>query len=274
VDSTVLVALDGSKNAEKVLPVVLPLLQKGTGRALFLQVLPPGAEAPEAAAQAYLKEISARFSSRGIRSDAEIVHGDPAVAIVRAAEKEMAGLVAFTSHGQGGLSQWVFGSVAQKILRGCSRPLLIVRALETPAERVRKILVPLDGALGSEAILPHALELARAYPAPVELLHVLSESGVEAGDSKLRSWIGREKKRMDARFAEIEKAARDVTFTHVFLEGDAATRIVERVDAEPSSIVAMANHGRTGFSRWIYGSVCEKILQGARCPVLIARPPS
>jgi len=270
----VLVALDGSKNAEKVLPVVEPLLGRGNGRALFLQVLPPGVLAPEAAAQAYLREISARVASRGIRSEAEIAHGDPAVAIVRSAEREQAGLVAFTSHGQGGLSQWVFGSVAQKILRGCSRPLLVVRALETPAARVKKILVPLDGALGSEAILPLALELARAYPAPVELFHVLSESGVEADDSKLRSWIVREKARMDARFAQIEQGAPDVAFTRVFLEGDAATRIVERVDAEPASIVAMANHGRTGISRWIYGSVCEKILQGARCPVLIARPAS
>jgi len=271
VDSTVLVALDGSKNAEKVLPYVEPLLRKGPGRALLLQVLPPGAEAPEAAAQAYLREISARFSKHKIKSDAEIVHGDPAVAIVRVAEKIKAGLVAFTSHGQGGLAQWVFGSVAQKILRGCSRPLLVVRALEASGGKVKNILVPLDGAIGSEAILPHALELARAYGAPVELLHVSAESGVEADDSKLRSWIGREKQRMEARFAEIRKGARDVTFTARCLEGDAAARIVERVEQEPATIVAMANHGRTGFSRWIYGSVCEKILQGSHCPVLISR---
>jgi nucleotide-binding universal stress UspA family protein len=271
VDSTVLVALDGSKNAEKVLPVVEPLLKKGKRRALLLQVLPPGLEGPDAAAQAYLREISARFARHKITSEAELVYGDPAVAIVRVAEKVKAGLVAFTSHGQGGLSQWVFGSVAQKILRGCSRPLLVVRALEAPAAKVKRILVPLDGALGSEAILPHALELARAFPAPVELLHVSSESGVEADDSKLRSWIGREKKRMDARFDEIQKRSPGVKFTRVCQEGDPATRIVERIDAEPASIVAMANHGRTGFSRWIYGSVCEKILQGARCPVLIAR---
>jgi len=273
VHSTVLVALDGSKNAEKVLPVVEPLLKKGKRRALLLQVLPPGAEAPEAAAQAYLREICARFARHRIKSESELVYGDPAVAIVRAAEKVQAGLVAFTSHGRGGLSQWVFGSVAQKILRGCSRPLLVVRALETPAAKVKRILVPLDGALGSEAILPHALELARAYPAPVELLHVSSEAGVEADDSKLRSWLGREKTRMDSRFSEIEKSARDVRFTRVFQEGDPAMRIVERVDAEPASIVALADHGRTGISRWIYGSVCEKILQGARCPVLIARHP-
>jgi nucleotide-binding universal stress UspA family protein len=148
---TTLVALDGSKNAERVLPFVEPLLRSVKGRAWLIQVLPPGAEGPEAAAQAYLREISSRLARKKIRSESEIVRGDPAVAIVRAAEDQKADLVAFTSHGQGGLSQWVFGSVAQKILRGCSRPLLVVRALEEPAPRVKRILVPLDGALGSEA---------------------------------------------------------------------------------------------------------------------------
>ncbi|MBV8879881.1 MAG: universal stress protein [Planctomycetaceae bacterium] len=270
-DSTVLVALDGSKNAEKVLPYVEPLLRKTKGRALLLHVLPPGAESPEAAGQAYLREISARLAKQKIRSEGEIGHGDPAVAIVRVAEKIKAGLVAFTSHGQGGLSQWVFGSVAQKILRGCSRPLLVVRALETPAPRVKRVVVPLDESIGSEAILPFAMDLARAYGATVELLHVTAESGVEADDSKLRAWHAKERKRMDARFDEIEKGVRDVKCARVCQEGDPAMRIMERVEKEPASIIAMANHGRTGFSRWIYGSVCEKILQAARCPVLIAR---
>src|SRR5581483_4291106 len=80
--------------------------------------------------------------------------------------------------------------------------------------------------VGAEAILPHATALARAYGVPVELLHVSAETGVEADDSKLRSWIGREKKRMDARFAEIEKGAPDLEFARVCVEGDAASRIL------------------------------------------------
>lgn len=271
VESTLLVALDGSRNAEKVLPYVEPVLRRSKMKALLLQVLPDGGEGPEAAAHAYLREISARLAKHKVKSEGEIVRGDPAVAIVRVAEKIKAGLVAFTSHGQGGLSQWVFGSVAQKILRGCSRPLLVVRSLETPHPKVKRIIVPLDGSIGSESILPHAAGLAEAYGATVELLHVAAESGVEADDSKLRNWIDREKKRMDVRFAEIEKANRNVKFRRMCMGGDPATVIVERVEAEPASIVAMANHGRTGFSRWIFGSVCEKILQAAHCPVLIAR---
>ncbi|MBI3856764.1 MAG: universal stress protein [Planctomycetes bacterium] len=268
---TLLVALDGSQNAEKVLPVVEPLLKPGKGKALLIQVLPPGGDAPEAAAHAYLREIAARLARKKLRSESEIVRGDPAVAIVRAAEERKADLVAFTSHGQGGLAQWVFGSVAQKILRGCSRPLLVVRALEKPLTRVKRIVVPLDGALGSEATLPHAAHLARSCGAVIELLHVTAEPGVEADDSKLRNWHAKERRRMEAEFGVIEKAEPELKFTRVFEEGDPATRILERVEKEPASIIAMGSHGRTGFSRWMFGSVSEKVLQAAKCPVLIAR---
>jgi nucleotide-binding universal stress UspA family protein len=269
--STLLIALDGSKNAEKVLPVVEPLLKTAKGAASLIQVLPPGAEGPEAAAQAYLKDICAKLVRKKIRCQGEVVRGDPAVAIVRAAEDRKADLVAFTSHGQGGLSQWVFGSVAQKILRGCMRPLFVVRSLENPVPKVKKIVVPLDGALGSEACLPHAVQLARSYGAPIELLHVMAESGVEAGDSKLRNWYVKERKRMESEFDAIEKGEPGIKFSRVFVEGDPATRILERVEKEPASIIAMGSHGRTGFSRWMFGSVSEKVLQAAKCPVLIAR---
>lgn len=269
--STMLVALDGSTNAEKVLPVVEPLLKAGKGEAVLVQVLPPGAEGPEAAARAYLKEICSRLGKKKIRCCGEVVRGDAAVAIVRTAEERKADLMAFTSHGQGGVAQWVFGSVAQKILRGCSRALLVVRALEAPAPKVKRVIAPLASAIASEALLPHAIFLARAYGCPVELLHVTAESGVEADDSKLRNWHTKERKRMDARFDEIEKSEPGLKFVRTFKDGDPATRILESAEKEPASVIAMGSHGRTGFSRWMYGSVSEKVLQAAKCPVLIAR---
>lgn len=269
--STVLVALDGSTNAEKVLPVVEPLLKSGKGQASLIQVLPPGAESPEAAAQAYLKEVCSRLSRKKLRCKGDIVRGDAAVAIVRAAEELKADLVAFTSHGQGGLAQWVFGSVAQKILRGCTRPLLVVRALEAVPSKVKRVMVPLDGALGSEASVPHAVHLARSTGATIELLHVSAESGVEAGDSKLRNWHAKERRRLEAEFEAIEKAEPSIKFARVFEEGDPATRILERAEKERATVIAMGSHGRTGISRWMYGSVSEKVLQAAKCPVLIAR---
>lgn len=269
--STMLVALDGSNNAEKVLPVVEPLLKAGKGEAVLVQVLPPGAEGPEAAAQAYLKEICSRLGKKKIRCCGEVVRGDPAVAIVRSAEDRKADLMAFTSHGQGGVAQWVFGSVAQKILRGCARALLVVRALETPVTKVKRVIAPLADAIASEALIPHAAFLARAYDCPIELLHVTPESGVEADDSKLRNWHAKERKRMESRFDGIEKAEPGLKFARTFMEGDPATRILERAEKESGSVIVMGSHGRTGFSRWMYGSVSEKVLQAAKCPVLIVR---
>jgi nucleotide-binding universal stress UspA family protein len=268
---TVLIALDGSKNAEKVLPVVEPVLRAAKSRAVLVQVLPPGEGAPEAAAQAYLRSVSARLGRRKIRAEAEVVRGDPAVAVIRSSEKRHADLVAFTSHGHGGLGQWVFGSVAQKIVRGCTRPLLVVRSLEETARKVRRVVVPLDGSLGSEASLPHALEFARATGAVIELLHVSHPEGIEAGDSKLRGWMLRERRRLETRFCEIGRAEPSLEFHDSIVQGDPAARILEHADRHAGTVIVMGSHGRTGFSRWVYGSVSEKILQAARVPVLIAR---
>ena len=268
---TLLVALDGSKNAEKVLPYVEAVLRGSGGRAVLMQVLPSGERRPEAAAEAYLKSVQGRLARKKIKAESEIAHGDPAVAIIRAAEKRQADLVAFTSHGEGGLAQWVFGSVAQKILRGCARPLFVARPLGGPAPKVKRLIVPLDGSVGSEATLPHAMLLARATGAVIELLHVASAPGVEAGDSKLRGWLDREKKRMETRFCEIERAEPALDFEQSIAEGDPAAKIKERSEKAAGAVIVMGSHGRTGISRWVYGSVSEKVLQAARVPVLVAR---
>jgi nucleotide-binding universal stress UspA family protein len=268
---TILVALDGSRNAEKVLPYVESLLRSSNGVARLLQVLPETGQRPEAAAEAYLKSVKARLAKKKIKAEAEIAHGDPAVSIIRAAEDRVADLVAFTSHGAGGLAQWVFGSVAQKILRGCERPLFVTRPLEEPAPKVKRIVVPLDGSVGSEATLTHAAAFARATGAVIELLHVSRPPGLEAGDSKLRGWFERERRRMETRFCEIERTEPELAFEQSIVEGDPAAQIKERSEKHPGTAIVMGSHGRTGISRWVYGSVSEKVLQAARVPVLVAR---
>lgn len=266
--ATLLVALDGSRNAEKALPYVEALLKGTKARAVLLQVLPQGEPAPEAAAEAYLEKVSARL---GGRVETEVATGDPATALLRAAERRKADLVVFTSHGEGGLGRWLFGSVAQKILRGCARPLLVVRALEASKQAPRRILVPLDGSVASEATLPHAFALARVWGAPVTLLHVVPEKGVEASDSKLRAWSDRERRRMEARFVQIAKAEPDLDVEGFVDEGDPAGRIVHHAERRAGTLVAMGRHGRTALHRWVFGSVCEKVLQAVRVPLLIAR---
>jgi nucleotide-binding universal stress UspA family protein len=161
--------------------------------------------------------------------------------------------------------------VAQKILRGCLRPLLVVRSLEDPAPRIKRIVVPLDGALGSEATLPTRsicpLLWRRDRTAP-------RHGGVRRGSRRFEAaQLAHEgAEAMEAEFDVIEKSEPSIKFTRVFVEGDPATRILERVEKEPASIIAMGATAATGFSRWMFGSVSEKVLQAAKCPVLIAPP--
>ena len=54
-------------------------------------------------------------------------------------------------------------------------------------------------------------------------------------------------------------------------EGDAAARIVHHAERRPGTLIAMGSHGRTGMSRWVFGSVAEKVLQACRAPLLVLR---
>ena len=60
--------------------------------------------------------------------------------------------------------------------------------------------------------------------------------------------------------------------TQVIEGNDAAAVIVDTAEAEAVDLIAMSTHGRTGLKRWVYGSVTEKVLRGARCSMLIIRP--
>jgi nucleotide-binding universal stress UspA family protein len=53
-----------------------------------------------------------------------------------------------------------------------------------------------------------------------------------------------------------------------------ATAILDFAGQEGVNLIAMSTHGLSGFSRWVYGSVAEKVLQGAGCPALLIRAKS
>ena len=55
------------------------------------------------------------------------------------------------------------------------------------------------------------------------------------------------------------------------LMGKTADMIIEYAKVNPSSMVAMSSHGRSGLKRWAYGSVADKVVHGASCPVLLIR---
>lgn len=142
----ILVPLDGSELAERILPHV-EAIAKGTGaEILLLRTTDPrhGAIAAEAATEArkwieadraqaakYLDGTAKRLRDLGLATKLEVLVGEPAVEILTAAEKENVDLIAMMSHGATGFSHFDRGSVAEKVLKGSTRPVLLVRAFRS-----------------------------------------------------------------------------------------------------------------------------------------------
>lgn len=85
-------------------------------------------ERNRAEARTYLDDVMARSKIGGASPRAEVIMGKPADAIAEYAEKNGVDLIVIATHGRSGVSRWVFGSVADRVLRSACVPVLMVRA--------------------------------------------------------------------------------------------------------------------------------------------------
>ena len=140
----ILVPLDGSKRAEKILPHVEDLAVHYKAKVIFLMavehVFAAGIEgsfiqysekdfnAELEQAKSYLKNITENFHKKDISTQTVVANGPAVERIIQTAEKENADIIAMASHGGGGLTRVFYGSVAAGVLNRADRPLLIVRS--------------------------------------------------------------------------------------------------------------------------------------------------
>jgi nucleotide-binding universal stress UspA family protein len=103
--------------------------------------LPPRPEAVSAEERAHrlLAPIRERLEAAGQPARLRAGKLPPALEILQAIEDEDADLIVMTTHGRGGLSRWVFGSVAEKVLRNCRIPMLVMRAPVPEEERTKEV---------------------------------------------------------------------------------------------------------------------------------------
>jgi nucleotide-binding universal stress UspA family protein len=272
----ILIAVDGSVNAERIIPLVRPVLSALEAAAIVVHVLPTRPGGPDAASGAYLRVLARKLEGHGIDVETALPKGDPALELLRQADARKVDLLALTTHGRGAMARWSLGSVAHKVLRASHQPVLLTRSLGTPVSTVRRILVPLDGSRRSEAALPHAAALAQVFGAEILMLHVATRPGVEARNSKFRRWLRAEKARMESRFSAIRASLAPIPVRTAIDEGDPAVRILQRAGDLPGTLIAMSSHGRTGIRRWAFGSVAEKVLHRTPGPMVIVKsfPPA
>ena len=135
-------------------------------------------------------------------------------------------------------------------------------------------LVPLDFSRGSEKALDHALKLARERPAKVVALHVVPTELIypqTGGSFDFYGLLERDARESFQKLAK-RKRLRPKDCELVLTRGtDFADIIVRQAKKLRASMIVMVSHGRTGLGRLLLGSVAERTLRYADCPVLIVK---
>ncbi|MEJ2066801.1 MAG: universal stress protein [Deltaproteobacteria bacterium] len=140
----------------------------------------------------------------------------------------------------------------------------------------KKILVPLDGSETSEAILPEIEKLASAFGSSIALLHIVPPlilPGAMESVIQYETVTEALMKDGEAYLRAVEKRLKDkgVTVESRLVQGNEAHLILEHCDRKDIDLLAMTTHGRSGVSRWLLGSVAEKVIRHATKPILLIR---
>ncbi len=140
-----------------------------------------------------------------------------------------------------------------------------------------RILVPLDGSELAEEVLPYVRILARAFQASIELLRVFEPVSPSVADPDHGLYLDRivESIRIQTQdyLEAVASSLREegLTVASTVHEGSPATHIVHEAEKKSVSLIAMSTHGRSGMSRWVLGSITDKVLHATTKPLLVVR---
>src|SRR6266508_4332542 len=281
--SKILIPLDGSTTAEKVLPyarylggrfkIPIELLavidiaeiaaHLSADKARFLDTMMEDGKEHIAG---YLRGVASTFPGADIKCSVERGRAEDLIIEKGAADTGL--LITMATHGRSGVNR-----------------LLLVRATEQAASAgeatLKSIIVPLDGSELAESVLPMVSGLAKKLDLEIELFRAYhipynvyaGDEGFYAGNyEELLAGVRDEASEyLDKKAAELKKLGA-VKVSCVTKEGFAGDEIISLGRKTPDNLIAMCSHGRSGVQRWVLGSVAETVVRHSGDPVLIMRP--
>jgi nucleotide-binding universal stress UspA family protein len=304
-----LVPLDGSELAEVVFTYAKELAGRLDIDIILLHVSGPHLEQFAPMSRAYIERAAETLGvqarevqentgippgGKPLEARGEVTVGYPADEILRLADEYAVDLILMATHGRSGKKRWHIGNVADKVLRASKVPIWLVRAGVPDEPSYDKwpsttIIVPLDTSEVAESVLPHVEALAKqrsTKPVEVTLLRVcepptLPSYSIPELPTEPLNWgeymqqeTARCKQGAQEYLAGVEKQLKEsnIEARSEVLLGKAADEIVDFANKNPFNLVVMATHGRSGLSRWVYGSVAENVLVGVSSSVFLVRP--
>jgi len=189
-------------------------------------------------------------------------------------------LIVMSTHGRRGLENALLGSVTEEVVRFAHCPVLTVRSGEdAPAfPSTAPILVPVDFSEHSRQALTLACDVAATFGAEICALHVFERpihpeiylGGMPLDSPDFRT-VEASLREALATFVAETPGPEVTTSLHV-VEGRAVPAILEFAQDNEVGLVVIATHGLTGLAHVLLGSVSEKVVRRATCPVLSVRP--
>jgi len=278
----ILVAVDGSDSSRNAFRQACKVAREGKSWIAVITVIPryvdqfqtPGTrEKVERSLRAEGEKVLAGFKTlageEGISITTVLEEGIPHEAIVETAREGSYGLVVTGRHGRGRLERTLVGSVAARVIGHSSKDVLVVPS--GSGLSWDRILLCTDGSESSEAALGRALELARASGGSVtavSVVDVTDEFSTQAPEA-VEGMIEKARATLEAVKRKAEKSS--VTAEVFVKEGNTHDLLVELARQTKAGVIVMGSHGRTGLKRLLMGSVTEKVIGLAPCPVLVTR---
>ena len=141
----------------------------------------------------------------------------------------------------------------------------------------KRILLPLDGSALAEQALPHAIAQAKCFEAELTLLKVLEllpkerrfnpaiiREAFELTDTMARKYLGQ---------VAIRAHDQGIPVRIATVEGQPHGEIIKFAEANEIDLIVISTRGHSGISRWLMGSVADRVVRGATVPVLLVHAP-
>ena len=213
----------------------------------------------------------------------EVLKGHVTVEILNCAEREESDLVIIGTHGYSRFEKMLIGSVAEEVVRLSPCPVLTINPNkeENEMKEIKKIMVPVDFSDNSVKLFESAIDYAGQIEAELLVVFVVEDMFTFSGlsiphiaidvnqfESEMIESSG---KRLEG-FLEDNMEGITVPCTSKVLKGNVAEELCACAADEGVNLIIMGTHGYRGLEKILIGSVAEKVVRTAPCPVLTINP--
>jgi nucleotide-binding universal stress UspA family protein len=234
-----------------------------------------------ASAEEALNRVKLPKAADKINISRYILSGNPAAEIVEHAKRHSADMIVVGTHGHGAVARFILGSVADRVLHEATCPVLVTKApkgkVTKPKSKpkpITRILFPTDFSDTATKALNRAVALTEDFDAELYVLHIVDDTLISTHVDAERKLILEELRRHA--LDEMQKQLppdllQNFETTGAVKRGEPGKQICAFAETHGCDLIVMGSHGRTGLGRLLIGSVADKVVRRAKCPVFIER---